>query len=580
MIMPCLVACCFCSIAATADDKLPPPPPFPQSQDVAVTFGETKEIKLVVTGRIVEPLTFLVRKPPRLGTLSEIRATSRTTGSVFYSAPPSGAATMDSFSFAAKSADSPVSASASVRLALADRPAELVAPATVDFGSVFLGESSQSVFVLRNVGGSMARGSLEAPAPWAFSKGGAYRIKAGGSQEVAISFSPVEARAYTGRLALGNETLLLQGVGTDPISVSPALITLSGPERQQGKVSFQLKNESPTARTVEIAWPQYFEGSREVLLAPQAEIGITGQLREGFLGASQEAVVLKTGSFRTTIAMNIFPAPAKLKVLPEGGFHFDQSHASPHKLVLSNEGGVPAAFRIAATDGITFAIRENINEVAPGETLEILVSLAPTVGQDFQGKLEITPQDSGPISIPVTASKSVANPISRLLNIPPEAVNTPAETALSAPLAIEKAHVVLSTAHEVEILWKAPDETTTFHAERGQLLGQDDGPVTMRWVTWPGVKFRRQEGSIAARFENLPAGAQWIVRLVPGDSSVLKPSPAFRIQTAEGRPFAYTGWLVGVAMLALIGLAFFVRHRRRQRLLAQYEKRIDRLDNE
>ena len=113
---------------ASAKEKEEPilRPPSPQPVVVSAYVGERTAIDLTLRGRIEDPATILIRKKPRFGLLSDPERVHRQIWRVWYSVPPDSAENLDSFTYAAKSVDSPVSVAASVQVSIIKRAAQLV----------------------------------------------------------------------------------------------------------------------------------------------------------------------------------------------------------------------------------------------------------------------------------------------------------------------------------------------------------------------------------------------------------------------------------------------------------------------
>ena len=144
-------------------EEVPVPPPMAKPLEVSAFVGRPTEIHLTMGGRIVEPMTVLIRKPPRLGGLGELIRTSRGTVTVLYTPDPGVGPGADSFSFAAKSVDSPVSAAATVQIRLVDDPPLVQYPKELDFGAVFLGDTAEKNVAVRNTGGGTAFWQIKPP---------------------------------------------------------------------------------------------------------------------------------------------------------------------------------------------------------------------------------------------------------------------------------------------------------------------------------------------------------------------------------------------------------------------------------
>ena len=102
---------------------------------------------------------------------------------------------------------------------LQDPPACLVAPATLDFGSVGVGQSVDLAFSITNSGGGSLSGTVSVPcAEFAVIGNGTYVLGAGQQATFTIRFSPANAGAETcaiGSGAAGCATITCTGTGVD-----------------------------------------------------------------------------------------------------------------------------------------------------------------------------------------------------------------------------------------------------------------------------------------------------------------------------------------------------------------------------
>lgn len=254
--------------AAWADYKVTAGrPPSAADRVVRVPAGGSVEIALGGRGSPRQSLQFLLRSAPAHGDLGEVRLTGRDTALVTYQhrADPNvgWAAGSDSFTYAVRAEGSAVSAAATVRIEIVEAAPRLIVSGVrgsdgrmigvgereneplrlLDFGAVTVGQVAQRDLTLQNVGGGIAAGRLEPPAPWEIEEvaapGGAekathaYRLAHGERQRVSLIFRPGVARRFEGTLRLGgssaargsvDETVVqLAGTGLpEPVPVSPS----------------------------------------------------------------------------------------------------------------------------------------------------------------------------------------------------------------------------------------------------------------------------------------------------------------------------------------------------------------------
>lgn len=104
-----------------------------------------------------------------------------------------------------------------------------VAPSSFDFGSVAVGASASSTFMLTNSGATTISGVASTNAPFSILSGAAYTLAAGQSQTVAVRFAPTAAGSYLGNASFsgaGGASASLSGIGIGlGMTVNPIMTT-------------------------------------------------------------------------------------------------------------------------------------------------------------------------------------------------------------------------------------------------------------------------------------------------------------------------------------------------------------------
>lgn len=177
-------------------------PPTAVGQDTAVAQGGQVEVVLRAEGQIGRMIYFLIRTPPRHGTIvgppSQISRSSATIGYLHNEGDQS---TDDEFTFCAQAVGSAVSAPETVRIRILPAPPLLeVSPPELDFGAVKAGETARAEFTLENRGGSEARGRVDPPSPWVVEGSPDYRLPRGASQTFQLVFRPRDEQTFTDEL--------------------------------------------------------------------------------------------------------------------------------------------------------------------------------------------------------------------------------------------------------------------------------------------------------------------------------------------------------------------------------------------
>jgi len=122
-------------LSAPKSIALPPAPPQPVEQEVTVKRGGSVDIPLRIYGTRAQTLSWLIRRPPAHGKLSNLRATAPETALITYTPPADLRFKTDRFTFSARSNEG-ASAPAEVLITIADEDPRLLVPAMLDFGAL------------------------------------------------------------------------------------------------------------------------------------------------------------------------------------------------------------------------------------------------------------------------------------------------------------------------------------------------------------------------------------------------------------------------------------------------------------
>jgi hypothetical protein len=566
------------------------PPPLAKPGSALVYLGEPAEVSLNVGGRIVEPLSFLIRKPPRHGVLSNLRRTGRTSAVVTYVPGPGAVPGDDSFTFAAQSPDSPVSAPASVWLSLLEKPPILEYPASVDFGTVFLGDTAERELDLRNSGGGQAIGKIQINPPWS-GKVSEYRIPSGSEKRIRLVFRPTDERDFSDRIRVGDDpkaSVELRGTGAAPLTWPKAGLVFSPEQRTKGFAEVALTNQSPQERALTFEWPGFVKAPREVSLPPGATVSVRAEIIGPIKTTFQGAVPISSGNFSGQIPLTVYPKPAKLVVIPGSSLELGEAKKGKElrgKFLVRNTGESDAPLRISVPDGMLVVPDPGSVILAAGEERWFEVQLVSFKPGPLSGKILVRTSSGEQVQLEVNATvrETAALPVEKFLSIPGEEPVLPAELPTGKVPPTESASLILSTPHEIKIGWDLTSpETTGYKIQRRKISSPQDGQVLIEWLDWPLVKTSIAEGKATASWERLPENACWTIRIIGLDAlgKPGPPSPAFQISTQPRKRLVVPVWawllLLGAAAAGAVRLAI----KRRRALLAREDKRLARLEAE
>ena len=548
-------------------EEIPVPPPMAKPLEISAYVGRPTEIHLTIGGRIAEPMTVLIRKPPRLGSLGELKRTGRGTAEVLYTPDPKVGSGTDSFSFAAKSVDSPVSAAATVLIRLVEEAPLVQYPQELDFGAVFLGDTVEKNVAVRNTGGGIAFWQIKPNPPWRIGGSGSYKVAGGEESILHLVFAPTEERDFRDRIQMAPDpksVLAVSGSGISPVSWNKEGIVFTPKQRETGRMEWKVENLTPEERKLTVEWPEVLKAPKETTIAPNGssvlQIEVAGDLNLNYVG---EAAV-GSGNFRGRIPIRIFPAPAKLDIKPEKVLKLDGAPKDiPRKgqFVVKNIGGSDAPVEILTPPDILVTPNSHDMILRAGQEQAFEVQTENREQDQWNVRIQSPACEPVELSVeaPVSKPRAASLPVEHFLGIP----RKPAESsgrAASVPggvSPIEKVTILSAEPHEIVLTWKLPPSgTSDFRVERRSIAPGADGGVAVTWVPWQGGRLSCGSGMATARLERLPANNMWTIHIVPLDERGIAGQPSQAIQIAtpplKRSPIPWWVWIAPLAALAMV----------------------------
>jgi hypothetical protein len=575
---------------AKKEEQITTPPPLAKTGMVTAYLHKPQEVVLQVRGRIFEPLTFLIRKPPRRGRLGEVRRTSMNTATVTYFPDPAAGPLDDFFTFAAKSSDSPVSAPATVWVRVLEASPVLEHPAELDFGAVFLGDSVERKVVLRNSGGGRASGRIDPNSPWTVRGSSAFSVPAGAETSFTLVFCPPDERSFSDRLRLGPEqgdSIELHGQGIAPFSWPRGGWVFSPEQRANGTAEFAVTNETPEEKVLAVEWPGFIKADREIRIPAGAtasiKAGVVGTLKKAFQGSAN----VRSGNFTAQIPLTIYPKSAKLAIVPESGLDLGEGKNREEikgSFVLKNIGESDARLNVSAPDDIQIFPSPAGLVLAAGGEQSFEIRLSGFKPGPRQGQIVFGAPCSDAVHLDYKASlrdgATASLPVENFLNLPekPELTSLP-PTGKVPPVKV--AWLVSSTPHEVEITWDVTSpETSRYVIQQRKISSPEDRQVVVEWIDWPEVEISITEGQASGRWQSLPENSRWTIRIIgfDADGTPGPPSDVFQIATSVSPRLEVPHW-VWLVLLSTLWIALVRRSVMRRRvMLAREDERIALLE--
>lgn len=565
-----------------------PVPPTPVSERVQCYVKEPLKITLRATGRIEEPMDFLIRKLPLKGSLGELRRTGPKSAMVVYTPAADAGPEEDSFTFAARSVDSPVSAPARIDIYLIHRPAALEFPQSVDFGVVPIGDSVRLEVCIKNTGGSDAPLALSVNPPWSVEGPPPNEIKAGGESFISLIFAPKTFGSFIERFTLaacGKQFISVKGSSQEPFQWPAQGLVIPSESRQQANLSMPISNLTDKSRELDFQWPSGIVAPSRINIPASSAVQVPVALEPSTPPAFSFSgdVPFRSGNFTGAFPLAVRPAPAKLVFEPFETLKLSETSVNDTAvgtLVITNTGGLATPLKIENPQGLRIRPEPSGVLVNPGESMEFEISAKSAKPGNYSFDFKIGAADGPMHSLKVHHIVRSSQPVEKFLDIPETRPAPPEPAARVAAIPpVKECFLDESTTHSVTIHWKltSPD-TSNFLVERRVIRAGVGGPPSEQWEPWPQVEIRITEDTVTAYFRKLPPGTFWNIRLRGIDSKGLAgpPTPGhFRIETRPINPWKIPFWIWIPALLVLAGgLVLIVKKRIRFVLSSNPEDRI------
>jgi len=534
-----------------------PVPPMPISGRAEGYLKESFWIVLQASGRIEEPLEFLIRKDPRKGTLRlPIERTGPKTAKVLYTPFHDAMPGEDFFTYAAQSVDSPVSVSARIDIDLRLQPAVLEYPQILDFGEVRIGDSVTLDVRLSNSGGRSAALQILANPPWRLAEPPPNGITGGGQAVLSLIFEPASSGDFRERLLLtseGHDFIVLRGSSQAAFSWPTPGLAIPTEARNRSDHAIPFTNLTANARVLEFDWPSGVEAPARLEIPAHSTVPVSVALENAspsffFSGP----VAFRSGNFSASFPLLVGPAPANLVFDPPDQMDLGEAPMNGNltgKLLVTNSGGLPAGLKMERPQELTLRPDPSGILVGPGDTVEFEISAKTSKPGNFSLALPIGPAEGPWRSLKVDYAIRSPQPVEKLLQFPVETPKLQELAPLLAQIpAVTECLLVESGPHDAVIKWKhASPEAVGYILDRREIDIHQPGKI--RWVRWETPVVEISGDWAVARFRKLPANSFWYFRIIGLDSKKIAgpPSPAFRLQTLPLEPFL--PWWIWVILL-------------------------------
>jgi hypothetical protein len=541
--------------------------PSPQPVVASVYVGQRALINLPLRGRIEDPVTILIRKKPSFGILTEPERVNRQTWRVWYSPLPGSDDNLDSFSYAAKSVDSPVSVAAQVQVSIMKRSAQLVFSDSLDFGSVPVGDTLIKEIDIQNSGGKTAVISPVLNPPWKLVDAIPIQIKAGDTKKIRVAFSPDSSGAFAEKLALETETkraIKLNGSSKNPIQW-PSKPLLFASDQREALQSVSFKNLTDRIREVGFEWPDFLEAPSHVSIEPESDIEIPVKLKAAPSLSWDGPVSFSCGNFKGSLTVVIQNAPASITLEPSSVLdlgEFPLGSSANCTLRLTNSGGRPARLTIDVPNWIKVNRSPASVLINPGESAAFEATVTPQKVGTFDFSLPVQSDSETLGAFRFRATARSAQPVEKLLVIPvPEPVSPPPSTPVADIPPVAECALVESTPHSIIVSWKVPDGADGFVLESRRIVPMESGSFSEEWIEWKrNISFSVKDGLATANLKKLPSDTFWMIRVTGVDTKGVKgpPSRIHRIETTQETFYKIPFFIwAPVSVILVLGLGRF-----------------------
>jgi hypothetical protein len=582
-ILRVVLCICFAAGATAADRKerarepLPKPPPQPVAQSVKVARGESIAILLKIYGTQGEKLRFLIRRPPNAGKLSKPAPRDRESATVRYQSPSDLEITEDTFTYAVQNSAG-VSAAVEVAIEIVDEPPMLKLPDSVEFPSTLAGQTAVKEIEIENAGGGMAEGEMEVDAPWKIEGPADYRLGAGESRSVTLTFAPEMGGAPRGEMRFTSDrtrTVALRGEAMAPIEVMPASVRLMpqpGTPVRVGVVT--LTNNTGEPRKLEFASNERLSLQRELELAPNGHTTLTVATAATAVGAISETLEGRSGDALLRIPVSGPPAAAVL-----------QAAATEIRFGLGDEAALVPVRNIGGAEGYwkwqaepPFVPAEPDFRLAPGEHKDLKVRLTAGASGNFRTLLRLV-GEGHTVNIAAEASllaptPSRANlaqaPVKKVSNAAGKKVRARDSERREAGEPVPASHIPPRVRidhvdrNRAVLSWNAKPGAKYRVEERTVAIATGNRAIEARWGEFQGVVFREDAGRAIAELNGLSAGKLYLLRVVDVERPNWE-SPAIHLATPPASRWPLFTWrrMILMGLLAGLGVLLWLRFGRR-----------------
>jgi len=363
--------------AAPKKDDIPPvDPTVVYDTTVKVPRGGNCEVPLRAISPQGYDVKFEILSQPRSGSLSGPQRNSKSSVSYFYTHDGKRNSSQDSFRFKCKSGPQKAWGYAKATILVEEPPARFAADmASLDFGSVFLGESRTLPVRIKNAGGGQLQGRLKLSAPWTLGGATDLTLSEGETKKILITFEPVSTDTQRGSLIFESGTkpfpeITLQGLGESRFEVPEKAAF----EQRVGsdELRIPITNRTAAPLPISIHCPPPLEASDAITLPPESSGELLLTLPARPFAEKSVLVTVSDEAANRDIRVDLPPPPSRLEWEIIGKNQLGIKSPGRIELFSANlhntgSGAARAVIRTAG-DGFTLAHgQQDAFDIPPGE---------------------------------------------------------------------------------------------------------------------------------------------------------------------------------------------------------------------
>jgi hypothetical protein len=294
----------------------PAPPPEANPVTIEVPRGGPVLITLSAYSLTSPIIRYRIRRAPHFGKVGIPKIVSADTAVVSYTPAAGAGPGWDSFVYAIQS-DAGVSAPVEVQIKITDTDPHLITPGDLEFGQVLPGQTEERQLPVQNIGGGLAEGIVQVPAPWSVKGDPSYQLTGGAQETFTVVFQPTDVQTYTGDIEYtGNleRATDLNGECVAPIAITTGTVELVG----AGAIrigTIQILNRTGTAKALNAkAGP-----ALDVDAAVNVPANSTGVIEVRAAGTAEinDTVTVTGEGFQQVVAIHAAPPPPPEEVVDD-----------------------------------------------------------------------------------------------------------------------------------------------------------------------------------------------------------------------------------------------------------------------